>query len=360
MPLPTGTGFLSFNSLPPRLHLTAETDDFDPSILAAWRAEGFDVTYHPLGPGGKAFANKIKSLPDDLELGEYYALMAYGESATLCLQLAQKPMPRLCALVCYYPTRLPSPGFKYPSQLRLVVHLAGEQTLGAPGVKSYWYRDTREGFAESDVDEYDEVAAGLSWSRSLGVVRKGFGLEVDLEDVWEGHVQHRFATKNAEAAMGDMVPQPYVNNVPVATGGIGRGDLYRFYRDFFMPSNPTAMNLKLVSRTMGVDRVVDEMVISFRHAQEVPWMLPGVPPTNKPVKIAVVSVVCLRGGKLYSEHMYWDQASVLVQIGLLDAKLVPKTMKDKGMERLPVMGAESAQKILSRESVPSNKLIPKW
>lgn len=157
-----------------------------------------------------------------------------------------------------------------------------------------------------------------------------------------------------------MVDEPYVNHVPTLTGGIGRKDLYRFYNDFFIPHNPASMKIRLVSRTVGADRVVDEMVISFDHTEEIPWMLPDVPPTGKHVEIALVSVVCLRGELLYHEHIYWDQASVLVQIGLLDPKLVPEAMKEKGMRQLPVAGAEAARKVLAEDSELSNRLLSKW
>jgi len=89
-------------------------------------------------------------------------------------------------------------------------------------------------------------------------------------------------------------------------------------------------------------------------------MLPDVPPTNKQISVALVSVVCIRGGKLYHEHIYWDQASVLVQAGLLDPKLVPDDMKRKGMTRLPVYGAETAAKVLDESSYPSNELLSTW
>ena len=119
-----------------------------------------------------------------------------------------------------------------------------------------------------------------------------------------------------------MVSNPYVNHVPTLTGGIGAPELLRFYRDFFIPCNPPSMNTTLLSRTIGSDRIVDEMLITFTHTCEIPWMLPGVPPTGKKVEVVLVGVICIRGGKLYHEHLHWDQASVLVQIGLLDAKLV--------------------------------------
>ena len=158
-----------------------------------------------------------------------------------------------------------------------------------------------------------------------------------------------------------MVEQkPYVNNVPTMTGGVGQKDLFVFYRDYFIPRHPPSMHMKLVSRTIGVDRIVDEIIISFKHTQEVPHILPGVPPTGKDVRLAAVSVVTIRGGKLFHEHLYWDQASVLVQVGLLDPKLVPESMKQKGMKQMPVYGVEITQKILDEESQPSNELIPGW
>lgn len=161
--------------------------------------------------------------------------------------------------------------------------------------------------------------------------------------------------------MKTMVEQdPYTNHVPTMTGGVGQRDLFVFYRDYFIPQHPPSMNMKLVSRTLGVDRVVDELLISFKHSQEVPHILPGVPPTGKDVRIPAVSVVTIRGGKLFHEHLYWDQASVLVQVGLLDPTLVPQSMKSKGMKRLPVYGAEIASKVLDEESEPSNELIPAW
>jgi hypothetical protein len=122
------------------------------------------------------------------------------------------------------------------------------------------------------------------------------------------------------------------------------------------------MTTKLLSRTIGSDRIVDEMLITFIHTCEIPWMLPNVPPTNKRVEIALVGVVRIRGGKLCHEHLYWDQASVLVQVGLLDAKLGAVGLKINGgeLDRLPVAGVETAKKVVDEESVPSNQLISRW
>lgn len=164
-------------------------------------------------------------------------------------------------------------------------------------------------------------------------------------------------SKDVDATMATMVSEPYVNHIPTLTGGIGYKDLHRFYRDYFIPGNPSSLKMRLISRTVGTDRVVDEMYMTFRHTQEMPWMLPGVAPTNKEVEVALVVIVCIRGGKLYHEHIYWDQASVLVQIGLLDPKLVSGA---NGKGRLPVVDGSGARKVLDERSVRSNELISSW
>lgn len=158
---------------------------------------------------------------------------------------------------------------------------------------------------------------------------------------------------------------PHVTYFPTLTGGVGAEELQRFYSEYFLTSNPPSMRLTLVSRTIGADRVVDEIHLRFKHTQEMPWILPGVPPTGKRVEILVVSIVTVRGGKLYSEHVYWDQASVLVQIGLLDPKLLPEKAKKWGVEELPVVGRDAARRVLhgmedAEDGEADNELIPGW
>ena len=118
--------------------------------------------------------------------------------------------------------------------------------------------------------------------------------------------------------------------------------------------------MKLISRTIGVDRIVDELFFSFKHTQEIPWMLPGIPPTNEMVEVALVCIVCVRGGKIAFESIFWDQASVLFQIGLLDPNHIPSKAKNLGIETLPIAGSESARKVLDESSEPSNEMIDEW
>jgi hypothetical protein len=112
--------------------------------------------------------------------------------------------------------------------------------------------------------------------------------------------------------MATMVARPYVNHVPTMTGGVGHDQLKRFYKYHFIGGNPADTALKPISRTVGADQIVDEMLFSFTHTSEIDWMLPGVPPTGKRVEIPLVAIVRFEGDKVAHEHIYWDQASVLV------------------------------------------------
>lgn len=90
------------------------------------------------------------------------------------------------------------------------------------------------------------------------------------------------------------------------------------------------------------------------------WILPGIPPTNKVVEIVIVSIVAVKAGKLVSEHVYWDQGSVLVQVGLIDPEHVPKSMAEKGVDFLPLYGVDGAKKILDVKSIPTNEMVTDW
>ena len=156
----------------------------------------------------------------------------------------------------------------------------------------------------------------------------------DLSKLWEEHTGNEFATRDTEATLATMTDDAYVNHIPVLTGGYGKAALRQFYSRDFIPVMPPDTTLTPVSRTIGEDQLVDEIIFSFTHTQEMPWMLPGVPATNRRVEIPLVVIVRFRDGKLAHEHIYWDQACVLKQLGLLDDA------------SLPVAGVESARKVL--------------
>ena len=165
-----------------------------------------------------------------------------------------------------------------------------------------------------------------------------------LSELWEEHVRYEFSTQNTEGTLATMVEDAYVNHVPVLTGGVGRDQLREFYSKRFIPQMPPDTEMTPVSRTIGDDQIVDEMVFKFTHTIPMDWMLPGIAPTGKRVEVPLVAIVRFRGGKLAYEHIYWDQASVLVQIGLIDPA------------KLPVAGVESARKVLD-SGLPANALM---
>jgi carboxymethylenebutenolidase len=170
---------------------------------------------------------------------------------------------------------------------------------------------------------------------------------LDLVALWEEHCRLEFETRDPIATMATMVPEPYVNHIPTMTGGVGHGQLKRFYAYHFIPVNPPDFCLTPISRTVGTDTIVDEFIAHFTHTTVIDWMLPGIAPTGRVVEIPMVAIVKFEGDKLAHEHIYWDQASVLVQLGLLDPR------------GLPVAGAETARKVVDR-LLPSNGLMERW
>ncbi|GJD05114.1 dienelactone hydrolase [Colletotrichum higginsianum] len=396
------SNFLSqdFPRARPKLYVTAEDDDFDQITLGEWRDENFDVEYLPMGSSADKYRSKIRSLSKK-KMGpcETFGIVAYGDAAAICLEhyhvMDNNPEFKLGLLIAYYPTAIPDPKGHFPSSISTLVHLAaGEeigitkqtQMVGIQGKRrttrkkvesgigtggtlrlaypTYTY-DAVPGFAEHDLEEYSKVPAELAWSRSLSAARKAFNNHVDLELVLEKNVQGKFFTRNLNQTMSTYTTHksPHVTHMPTLTGGVGASELERFYSQFF--SNPPSLKLTLISRTIGADRVVDEVHVRFKHTEEMPWILSGVPPTNKRVEVLVVSIVGLRGGKLYHEHVYWDQASVLVQTGLLDPELVPDAARKNGVQRLPVVGREAARRVLKgwdpdEEGEADNELISGW
>ena len=165
-----------------------------------------------------------------------------------------------------------------------------------------------------------------------------------LRDIWEAHMKGEFADKSVAETMATMVEPAHVNHVPTMTGGTGFPAISAFYAAHFIPKMPPDTKVTPVSRTIGDTQIVDEMIFSFTHTVQMDWMLPGVAPTGKKVEVPLVAIIGFNNGKVQHEHIYWDQASVLVQLGMLDATV------------LPVAGAETARKVLD-PGLPSNELI---
>ena len=246
----------------------------------------------------------------------------------------------------------------------LMLHIAGDDKFCPPEaqrqihdaldsnplVTLHDYPNKDHAFGRNGGEHYDAKAAELANLRTLEFFVNhlaGAGLaaaQQTLSSRWDDHVKYEFATRNTDDTLETMVADAYVNHVPVMTGGVGHDELRDFYSQRFIPQMPPDTSMTPVSRTIGIDRVVDEMVFEFTHTIKMDWMLPGVEPTGKHVRVALVVIVHFRDGKLAHEHIYWDQASVLAQLGLIDAA------------KLPVAGVESAEKVLDPK-LPSNELM---
>jgi len=246
----------------------------------------------------------------------------------------------------------------------LMLHVAGDDKFCPPEaqrqihdaldsnplVTIHDYAGQDHAFGRTGGEHYNAAAAELADLRSLEFFvthLAGAGCssaQQVLSTRWDDHVKYEFATRNTDHTLDTMVADAYVNHVPVMTGGVGHDELREFYSKRFIPQMPPDTAMTPVSRTIGIDRVVDEMVFEFTHTIRMDWMLPGVEPTGKHVRVALVVIVHFRDGKLAHEHIYWDQATVLAQLGLIDAAA------------LPVAGVENAEKVLDPK-LPSNELM---
>lgn len=151
-----------------------------------------------------------------------------------------------------------------------------------------------------------------------------------LADVVDAHVAHEFVDKDVDATMQTMTQEPSLLHLPTLTGGNGRAAVRRFYEREFIGKWPADTEVTRLSRTVGTDQVVDELLIRFTHDVPISFLLPGVAPTGKRVDLPFVVVMKFQQEKIAHEHIYWDQASLLAQVGLIDPAI------------LPVSGAEQA------------------
>lgn len=158
-------------------------------------------------------------------------------------------------------------------------------------------------------------------------------LHAKLDAIFNAHVQAELAG-DLDETLATMSRNPHLVNVPTMVGGQGRQGVRKFYSNrligqFFPPD----VLFETVSRTYSEERLVDELIISFTHTIKMDHILPGIEPTGRRVEAVFVVIVGIENEKVAYEHILWDQASVLVQLGLLDPK------------GLPVVGAGAAAKL---------------
>jgi carboxymethylenebutenolidase len=167
---------------------------------------------------------------------------------------------------------------------------------------------------------------------------------LDLGAVFDAHMAAEFELQDADKAMETMTEAPNLLHVPVVTGASGRDPLHEFYRDHFVGKWPADLSVERISRTMSDNMVIDEFIVRFTHDVVMDAILPGLAPTGRPVELPHVAVAGFENGKIAFERIYWDQGSLLVQIGVLDA------------DRLPLVGSQQAEAVLNQD-YPRNELI---
>ncbi|KAJ5642854.1 NTF2-like protein [Penicillium longicatenatum] len=253
-----------------------------------------------------------------------------------------------------------------PSCWPVVHHIAGKAGCELQRTKElmqYEYATVQStSFALPFQPEFHYLTDAIAHTRNLTHLKRHMGGPYfDLEQIWDEHTSYEFENRSVEHTMATMVQEPYVNHIPTLTGGIGREALTTFYRDHFIWSNPEDTEMELISRTIGIDRVVDEFIYKFTHTKEVDWILPGMPPTGRALRIPFTAIVNIRGDRLYHEHIAWDQGTVLRQLGILPDYLpspfsIPGSLNRQEWQ-VPVSGLEAAQKMIDRNSVPSNGMF---
>ncbi|EUC28647.1 hypothetical protein COCCADRAFT_40871 [Bipolaris zeicola 26-R-13] len=359
----------------------------DPPPLQKWAEEGFAVVQvcNEAEDGGEFPLQKaldaLKNC-DGCEFDKGVGLISYISRIPYYVEEAACQNPAIKALISYGGRKFVSlSSTNQPPQL---IHTSGpplahrrqssSESVGISpsSVKTYRYEDAEKesGWILPSDPSYHKRNAGIAHTRSLTFLKPLLGGPYfDLEAVWEEHTKYEFGERDVAKTMATMVDQPYVNHIPTMTGGIGKTNLTSFYTHHFIFSNPPDTSLSLVSRTVGIDRVIDEFIFSLTHTSTIPWLLPGIPPTRKRLAIPFTSVVALRGDRLCHEHISWDHASLLKQCGLLpeyvsfpyqiEGETVPE---GKRVEvRLPVVGEEGSRKLVDEGAEASNALMEaKW
>lgn len=337
----------------------------DPEPVQKWAEEGFSVAAVTLSPSSifdqTSAISVLKRAIDgllqvrELDTRDKFAVIVYdSDPAVLDALIGLEGLPIAC-LISYGA----SPRITYPKpRFATLLHVL-QKTDVAENTTIYSYSVQSPHFVLPQTLGYDSGSASLAHSRSLVFLRKWLGGPLfDLEVIWDRHCYFEFEVRSVAKTMATMVQEPYVNHVPTMTGGVGRAALTEFYRDHFIFSNPDDTSTQVISRTVGPDRIIDEFIFRATHDRTIDWLLPGVPPTGRKLSIPMIAVVNIRGDRLYNEHIWWDQATALLQTGCLPTH-VPYSAPDgtKEILRLPVTGIQSAHMLLDEANGKSNEMM---
>ncbi|KAL4874214.1 hypothetical protein BJY04DRAFT_225281 [Aspergillus karnatakaensis] len=370
----TGPGLIIIGSCHPRGE--SEIENGIPSQRVKWAEEGYTVVeiLTQALDNGHAAGDPL-NLPlsllagcDSCEPKDKVGIVVYEPAIWVPVAGSLTAHPEVAGVVLYADNVSSS---SVPVAVPMLHHIIGPaKTLESPVEDHtvYNYPSMKSHlFATPFTGHFHYASEALSHTRNLAFLKKHMGGPYfDLEEIWNGHTYHEFETRSVPHTMATMVQEPYVNHIPTLTGGIGRDRLSSFYQNHFVFQNPPDVELELISRTIGIDRIIDEFLYKFTHTTRIDWLLPGIPPTNQPVELPFTAIVNVRGDRLYHEHIAWDQTSALIQLGLMPEYLpFPYALPDgrrpgpgrRFEYRVPAAGKESAAKLRDRESVPSNGMF---
>ncbi|OAA74742.1 hypothetical protein LEL_08323 [Akanthomyces lecanii RCEF 1005] len=330
-----------------------DSPSLDPEPVQKWAEEGFAVAAVTLPRGAEngnftdeliAAATALKA-HNSVTSKDGLGFVIYTVDGTEIISGLLPELRRrgvVCALGYGSVSKPP-----HHSETPLYIHMAAEKDSPAtvsvkPSVTVATYPNVEDFFFDPRVGTYNAAAAAIAHTRSLVFLRKHLGgPHFDLEAIWEEHTYWEFEKRSVAQTMATMVAEPYVNHVPTMTGGMGREKLTSFYRDHFIfwyVANPRN----------------NEFIFTCTHTTRIPWLLPNVPPTNAKLSVPMVAVVNVRGDRLYHEHIWWDQAGVLLQAGILPTHV---DREDGSRLRLPVAGAEAARLLADERDGVSNEMM---
>ncbi|UPL02565.1 hypothetical protein LCI18_013499 [Fusarium solani-melongenae] len=348
--------------------------DGAPSPLLKWAEEGYAVVQlDPTSFDGRSAEDVLRETVEALDQCAKcdpkgnVGLVSYEPDLWNQAAPALAQVPQIIAGIIY--TDASALNSLAAVKIPTLNHVAGQNGPSAAstkqqGVTQYQYPTVKSyGFATPASEHFHYITESISHTRSLQFLKPLMsGPNFDLEAIWEEHTYYEFADRSVEHTMSTMVQEPYVNHVPTLTGGIGRQKLTNFYRHNFIFNNSADTELELISRTLGINTVVDEFIFKFTHDREIDWLIPGVPPTGRKAEVPFTAVVNIRGDRLYHEHISWDQGTVLKQLGLMPEYLpfpydLPDAKAGSFEYRVPVAGPEAAVKMRDRNGVLSNEMF---
>ncbi|KAK2593431.1 hypothetical protein QQS21_008882 [Conoideocrella luteorostrata] len=349
-----------------------------PSPILKWAEEGYVVTEIPSSALKKAAdqalyeAIEVIKQCDKCTSSSKVGLVAYDSESWNLAAPVLSQLPEIVGAAVY--AAASDRNTLASTSTSALYHFSGcggqssEPARRSDALTEYFYPAAKSKFAIPFQQDFNYNAESLSHTRNLKFLKPLMGGPYfDLESIWDEHTYYEFADRSVEHTMSTMVAEPYVNHVPTLTGGVGRERLTKFYRDNFIFSNSDDTELELISRTVGVDRVIDEFIFKMTHDQQVDWLLPGVPPTGLKLALPFTAVVNIRGDRLYHEHISWDQGTALRQLGLLPEYLPfphalpggsgPSSQGKRFEYKVPVLGIETADKMRDKNCVESNSLF---